>query len=151
MKLLFVCLGNICRSPMAEGIMNERIKKHGLLWTVDSAGTERYHVGERPDPRAIAQCRLHGIDIASKRARQISRQDFNRFDLLFALATDVQQELVELAPHAASKIHLLLDVLYPGENRSVPDPWYGNEADFAHAYDLIDRACDALVQVYAPR
>ncbi|MCS6991372.1 MAG: low molecular weight phosphotyrosine protein phosphatase [Chitinophagales bacterium] len=149
MKLLFVCLGNICRSPMAEGVMRKLIAQHQLPWVVDSAGIEHYHIGERPDRRAIAQCLSHGIDISYKRARLITPEDFKTFDFIYALSADVRDELLHFYVPSSAKIHLLLDVLYPGQNRSVPDPWYGSQRDFALAFELIDQACRALIKVHA--
>lgn len=96
MKILFVCLGNICRSPIAEGVLRHLAEQNDLNWKIDSAGTEYYHVGERPDRRAIAQCLKYNIDISSQRARQIRARDFEKFDLIYALADDVLDELHSL-------------------------------------------------------
>lgn len=147
MKILFVCLGNICRSPIAEGVLRHLAEQNDLNWKIDSAGTEYYHVGERPDRRAIAQCLKYNIDISSQRARQIRARDFEKFDLIYALADDVLDELHSLRPPQSnhSSLSLLLDVLYPGKNRSVPDPWYGDEKDFSIAFDLIYEACQAII------
>lgn len=128
--------------------MRELLRREGLPWHVESAGTESYHIGERPDRRAIVQCRLNGIDISGQRARQIRPDDFIRFDFIYALATDVRDELLQMSPQAAPRILLLLDVLHPGQNRSVPDPWYGTQEDFAHAFRLIEQACHGWIQHY---
>jgi protein-tyrosine phosphatase len=151
MKILFVCLGNICRSPMAEGVLRHLAEQRDLPWKIDSAGTEYYHVGERPDRRAIAQCRKFGIDISNQRARQIQAHDFEQFDLIYALADDVLHELHSLRPRGSnhSSLSLLMDVVYPGQNRSVPDPWYGDEEDFSIAYELIREACEAIISAHA--
>lgn len=147
MKILFVCLGNICRSPMAEGVLRHLAEQNDLNWKIDSAGTEYYHVGERPDRRAIAQCLKYNIDISNQRARQIQAKDFEEFDRIYALADNVLHELHSLKPRRVnhSSLELLLNELYPGQNRSVPDPWYGDETDFEIAFDLIYEACQAII------
>lgn len=151
MNILFVCLGNICRSPMAEGVLRHLAAQRDLPWKIDSAGTEFFHVGERPDRRAIAQCGKFGIDISNQRARQIRAKDFEQFDLIYALADDVLHELHSLKPRHTnhSTLQLLLDELFPGQNRSVPDPWYGDEEDFRIAFDLIYAACEAIISRHA--
>lgn len=150
MRILFVCLGNICRSPMAEGIMKQLITDHQLEWEVDSAGTESYHVGEKPDPRAIRTCRKHGIEITGQRARRISKNDFETFDKIYALAGDVLQEINRMHPNLKphGELKLLLDELFPGEHRSVPDPYYGREEDFEPVFRSIMEACEAIVKKY---
>lgn len=142
-----VCLGNICRSPMAEGIMQHLIQENGLAWTVDSAGTESYHVGEPPHLFAQKVCKAHGIDISGQRARQFTANDFERFDKIYALAADVQAEIGQV-PHRLEdgrKVCLFLNELHPGANESVPDPWYGPEAGYLPVYDLIAKTCRAIV------
>jgi len=136
---------------MAEGVLKDMAEKHGLDWEIDSAGTEYYHVGEKPDRRAISQCRKCEIDISHQRARRITSKDFEEFDIIYALADNVLDELREMKSPGKnhSSLRLLLDELYPGENRSVPDPWYGTEEDFQIAYDLIYSACEAIIKRYA--
>ncbi len=114
MKILFVCLGNICRSPMAEGVMKNLIQEHNLDWEVESAGTERYHVGECPDKRAQRTAAKFGLDISKQVAKQISSKDFERFDLIYALATDVMDEILSLKGSSAyqNKIKLFMDELF---------------------------------------
>jgi len=150
MKILFVCLGNICRSPMAEGIMKSLVKKHGLDWTIDSAGTEYYHVGEAPDARAVNTCRRFGIDITGQRARRVTGKDFSTFDIVYALATDVMEELLRMKPatHTA-ELKLLLDELNTDEPCSVHDPYYGDEAGFEPVFHRLEEACEAIIMKYA--
>ena len=151
MKILMVCLGNICRSPLAEGILAHKAKQAGLNWTIDSAGTNGYHIGEAPHRLSQKVAKLNGIDICNQKARQFVKEDFNRFDKIYALADDVLDEIKWIAKEKfdASKADLLLNELYPDKNRSVPDPWYGPEPGYHEAYKLIEAACDAIVQKYS--
>lgn len=145
-----VCLGNICRSPMAEGIMRHKIAQGGLNWEVCSAGTESYHIGEAPHLSAQKVCNAHGIDISGQRAARFTDGDFHNYDKIYAMAGDVLQEMKYIAgsSYDSSKALLFLNELFAGSNRSVPDPYYGTEADFNIAYDLIDRACDTIIEKY---
>lgn len=153
MKVLMVCLGNICRSPLAEGILKHKAKQAGLDWEVDSAGTNGYHVGEAPHHISQKVARLHGIDICDQRARQFVKQDMNRYDKIYALADDVLDEIKLIAKEKFDplKVDLLLNELFPGKNRSVPDPWYGPEQEYYEAYKLIDASCDAIIHKYTFR
>jgi protein-tyrosine phosphatase len=146
MHILMVCLGNICRSPLAEGILAHKSKQHGLDWIVDSAGTGNWHAGNPPDTRSVGVARKYGIDIRNQRARQFSVNDFERFDLIFAMDSDNFTNIVKLAPtpEAAKKVRLLLDLTYPNQNRNVPDPYFDDDG-FEHVFQLIDEACDSLV------
>src|SRR5690242_15994316 len=125
MKILMVCLGNICRSPLAEEILRAKIKERGLRWEVDSAGTEDYHVGEAPHPLSQKIARIHDLDISGQQARRFVCADFERFDKIYAMASDVYQEIRYIGGEKArmEKVDLLLNEVYPGKNRSVPDPW----------------------------
>lgn len=145
-----VCLGNICRSPIAEGIMNHKISQHGLNWSVSSAGTESYHIGEPPHSFSQKVCHSFGIDISKQRARKFVREDFNNFDKIYAMAGDVLQEIKYQAGSSFdnTKASLFLNELHPGTNRSVPDPWYGPEAGYSEVYDLIERTCEAIINKY---
>jgi protein-tyrosine phosphatase len=151
MKILMVCLGNICRSPLAEGIMEHEVKKAGLDWIVDSAGTNGYHVGEPPHRLSQKVAKLNGIDICHQRGRQFVKEDFDRYDKIYALADDVLEEIKWIGKEKfdSSKADLLLNDLYPGENRSVPDPWYGPEPGYHDVYKLIDKACKQIISRYA--
>lgn len=146
-----VCLGNICRSPLAEGILRHKITTTGLNWQVDSAGTESYHIGEAPHPLSQKVAQLNGIDISMLRARQVTSQDFANFDLVFAMSADVLEELKSMVP--LPKVHnaqpkLIMDEVFPDIHRSVPDPWYGPESGYHLVYHMLDQACDALISHY---
>ena len=145
-----VCLGNICRSPLAEGILKHKVKAAGLNWKIDSAGTNGYHIGEAPHRLSQKVAKLNGIDICDQKARQFSKEDFNRYDKIFALADDVVDEIKWIAKekYDPNKVDLLLNELYPGENLSVPDPWYGPEPGYHEVYKLIEAACDAIIRKY---
>ncbi len=146
-----VCLGNICRSPMAEGILEKKSKNKGLMWQIDSAGTERFHVGDPPHELSQKVALAHGLDISSQRARQFRRSDFEHYDKIYVMAPDVYTEVMAIGGAAAdsSKVTLLLDEVYPGSNRPVPDPWYGGEDGFQEAWQLISSACDKIIEKYS--
>ncbi len=148
MKILMVCLGNICRSPLAEGVLQKKIDKAGLPWKVDSAGTNGLHNGESPHPLSQKVARQHGIDINRQRSRRLVKEDFERYDKIYAMAGDVVEEIKWIAKEKFNhaKVDLLLNELYPGQNRDIPDPWYGGEEGYQEVFELIDQACDALVQ-----
>jgi protein-tyrosine phosphatase len=148
MKILMVCLGNICRSPLAEGILRQKVAEAGLNWTIDSAGTNGYHVGEAPHPLSQKVARMNGIDISGQRARNFVAADFDRFDRIYAMATDVLAEMRRIARnnYDPQKAMLLLDAIYPGEDRDVPDPWYGPEPGYHEVFDLINKACATIIE-----
>lgn len=148
-----VCLGNICRSPLAEGILQSKARKAGLNWQVDSAGTNGYHVGEAPHPLSQKVARLNGIDICDQRARRFVKEDMERYDKIYAMADDVIDDIRRIAKgrYDESKVELFLNELYPGKNASVPDPWYGEEPGYHEVYELIDKACDQIIARYAAR
>ncbi len=153
MKILMVCLGNICRSPLAEGILQSKAREAGLNWQVDSAGTNGYHVGEAPHPLSQKVARLNGIDICDQRARRFVKEDMERYDKIYAMADDVIDDIRRIAKgrYDESKVELFLNELYPGKNASVPDPWYGEEPGYHEVYELIDKACDQIIARYAAR
>lgn len=153
MKILMVCLGNICRSPLAEGILQEKAFKAGLTWSIESAGTNHYHTGEAPHPLSQKVARLNGIDISHQRARRFTASDVEQYDRIYALAGDVMDEIRRIAGKKfdAAKTRLLLDELYPGENRDVPDPWYGPEPGYHEVFALIERACEAIIEKHTVR
>lgn len=130
--------------------MKDLIDKNHLDWEVDSAGTESYHVGQMPDHRAILTCEKYGIDIKGQRARRITKKDFEEFDLIYALADDVLYEVQGLLPVGSKngKLNLLMEEVAPGENRSVPDPWYGHQKGFDPVFQMIKEACEAIVRKY---
>ncbi len=145
-----VCLGNICRSPIAEGVLQHLANKQHLNWTVESAGTNQFHIGEQPHQSSQKVCKENGIDISHQRARRFKTEDFMEYDLIFALATNVIDEIKTITEvhFNATKVQLLLDVIYPGENKSVTDPWYGTEAGYYPVFDEIKKCCEAIVIKY---
>ncbi len=150
MKILMVCLGNICRSPLAEGILRYKIKARGLDWEVDSAGTGSWHVGDSPDPRSIEVAQAHGIDIRQQRARQFRAADLANFDLILAMDSSNYQHICRQAasPAEAGKVHMILNFVEPDGNSNVPDPYYGGDDGFEHVFQLLDQACDSLIEQY---
>jgi protein-tyrosine phosphatase len=151
MKILMVCLGNICRSPLAEGILRHKAKQAGLHWTVESAGTNGLHNGEPPHRLSQKVAMLNGIDICHQRSRQFVKDDFDRYDKIYAMADDVLDEIRWIAKdkYDPKKVDLFLNELYPGQNSSVPDPWYGAEPGYHEVYKLIDEACEKIIRNYA--
>ncbi len=151
MRILMVCLGNICRSPIAEGILKQKAEKKGLKWVVDSAGTESYHIGEAPHRFSQKICRANGIDISSQTARRFVAADFENYDKIYVMAGDVYNEVLKIGGGKAirSKIDYFLNEVMPGSNASVPDPWYGEEDGYTGVFDLINKTCDAIIDKYA--
>jgi protein-tyrosine phosphatase len=152
-SILFVCLGNICRSPLAEGILRAVLAERGSEISVrlDSAGTGGWHQGELPDRRSIAIAASHGVDITGQRARQLSPDDFSGFDLILGMDRSNVSDLRSLAPAAArGKVHLYLEFA-EGRASDVPDPYYGGPEGFASVYRMIRDASDALASRLAAR
>jgi protein-tyrosine phosphatase len=149
-RILMVCLGNICRSPLAEGILQEKARAAGLDWVVESAGTNGYHIGEAPHPLSLKVARQHGIDIGNQRARRFTAADFQRFDKIYAMAGDVIDDMRRIAGRQfqASKVDLLLNEVHPGGNEDVPDPWSGPEPGYHEVYVMIDQAADKIIAKY---
>ena len=156
MRILMVCLGNICRSPIAEGIMKQKVKENRLDWIVESAGTNSYHTGEPPHRFSQKICKTHGIDISDQRASTITRNDLTEYDKIYALADDVYDNIRSLAGNTkVDNLEYFLNDLYKSGkdpkiqlNDSVPDPYYGGEDGYKHVYDLITKACDAIIEKY---
>ena len=147
MKILMVCLGNICRSPLAQGILESKIEKNGLDWKVDSCGTGSWHINESPDPRSIEVAFKNGIDISSQKARQLKRADLEKFDLILAMDTSNYNDIrKQTDPSMHSKIRLIMDYQYPGENRIVPDPYFNG--GFDKVYHILDEVCEYFLQHY---
>lgn len=146
MKILMVCLGNICRSPLAEGIMKAKAAKYQLNAEVDSAGTAAYHTGERPDPRSIEVAARNNIDITDQRARKFRTEDFSNFDLIFAMDQSNYYDLAALTDNEKhlEKLHLILNKTEPGKNKEVPDPYYGGDKGFDNVFHMLDEACEAI-------
>jgi protein-tyrosine phosphatase len=147
MKMLMVCLGNICRSPLAEGILRHRVQNLQPAWFIDSAGTAGYHTGDAPHPLSIKTARHHGIDISHLQARTFEKKDMDRFDRIWVMDrsnyADVQR--ISGSRWQPGKTDLILNLLYPGEDREVPDPWYGTEKDYHSVFEMLDAACRELV------
>ena len=147
-RILFVCLGNICRSPMAEGVFSHVAAQagHGEKFIIESAGTGAWHIGNPPDPRAVAAAGRRDIDLSHQRARQVHSDDFEAFDLVIAMDSSNHANLLRMAPEAhAHKIQLFLDHLPDASGREVPDPYYGGDEGFEEVLDLIEAASRALL------
>lgn len=147
-RLLFVCMGNICRSPTAEGVFRKLIVERSVehRFEIDSAGTHAYHVGEPPDPRAIEAAARRGIDLTPIRARRVGKDDFERFDLLLAMDEDNHALLTANAPHARDKVRLFLEYAPDAATHSVPDPYYGGANGFERVLDLVEEAAAGLLE-----
>jgi protein-tyrosine phosphatase len=147
MKILMVCLGNICRSPIAEGVLRKMAKENSLDWIIDSAGTNGYHIGEAPHPFSQKICIQKGIDISQQRATLLLARHLEEYDLIYALAADVYQAIEKIGGTNAPmhKVKLFLSELHEGSTESVPDPWYGDESGYLPVYELIEKTCDAIV------
>ncbi|WP_298514823.1 low molecular weight protein-tyrosine-phosphatase [uncultured Kordia sp.] len=145
-KILMVCLGNICRSPLAEGILASKLDPTKFL--VDSAGTAGYHAGELPDRRSIATARQHGFDISYQRSRKFVRNDFQTFDYIFAMDQSNYNNILSLAETEADrkKVHMILNQISPNSNAEVPDPYYGGDQGFENVYQMLDEACSIFAE-----
>ena len=149
-SILFVCLGNICRSPMAEGAFRRRAEEAGLDVRVESAGTADYHVGSPPDDRAIATARDNGVDISMLRGRQIVADDFRTFSHIVVMDEQNKEDVEALRPKdGTATVMMALDPVSGQQGRAIADPWHGNEADFAATWKEVDAAALALVGVLA--
>lgn len=146
-KILMVCLGNICRSPLAHGILSHKASIANLPIRVDSAGTGSWHVGSAPDPRSIATAKKYGIDISRQKARQFNTHDFNEFDHIYVMDKSNLTDVLRLAStkEDSQKVELILKQLESPEVLSVPDPYYGGEQGFEHVYHLLDKACQQII------
>ena len=146
-RILFVCLGNICRSPTAEGVFRHRARQAGFTsLQVDSAGTAGWHIGKAPDPRTVAAAKRRGYDLSALRARQVRATDFDNFDLILAMDKQNLAELKSMAPRGArTSLGLFLDHAESSAFREVPDPYYGGDAGFEQVLDLIEQASDGLI------
>ncbi len=143
-RVLMVCLGNICRSPLAEGILRSKVEQDRVF--IDSAGTGGWHVGELPDLRSIEVARNNKIDITDQRCRKFTYRDFEDHDLIYVMDRSNLSDVLSLArePGDREKVRLILDELFPGEGREVPDPYYGGAGGFDRMYSLLDEACEVI-------
>ena len=146
MSYLLVCLGNICRSPLAEGILRDKAEKLNLDITIDSAGTSNYHIGQHPDNRTVLNAKQHGIDISKLKGRQFQVEDFDKFDTIFVMDSSNYSDVISLARNEndKSKVELILNRVYPNSNMAVPDPYFGGEQGFENVFILLEKACDVI-------
>ena len=143
-----VCLGNICRSPLAEGILRSKVESMNLKVTIDSAGTANYHIGEHPDIRTIANAKKHGVDISKLKARQFIVEDFDRFDIIFAMDRSNYTDIIGLARNENDKhkVEMILNRLHPDSDMAVPDPYYGDEQGFENVFILLEKVCEVIAE-----
>ena len=148
-SVLFVCLGNICRSPLAEGILRHKSEACGLKLKIDSAGTGHWHAGENPDKRATKTAQKHGIDISGLVARQIKAEDFDNFDWILVADAEVYGGTLAIARNESDKkkVDLIMNLVYPGSNMAVPDPYFGGMDGFEKVFDMLDKACNSLLKL----
>lgn len=148
-RVLFVCMGNICRSPTAQGVFERLVEQMGLTQhiEIDSAGTHAYHVGHAPDPRAQAAALRRGIDLSTQRARRIEVRDFERYDYILAMDNDNLEQLIEICPEVyRHKVGLLLDFAEDSREKEVPDPYYGNPTGFERVLDMVEKGAEGLLR-----
>lgn len=141
-----VCLGNICRSPLAEGILRDKTNKLGIPVFIDSAGTSNYHIGEHPDKRTVSNALKNGIDISKLKARQFKVADFDEFDIIFVMDSSNYSNVIDLARNKndIEKVELILNRVHPKSNMAVPDPYFGGEEGFQTVFELLDTACNTI-------
>jgi len=147
MKILIVCLGNICRSPLAQGVLQQKCEIAGLDVKVESAGTSGYHVGESPHKYAVQVAQENSIDISAYSSTVFKAADFDHFDFIYAMDHNNYLDIKKMSSDKwnESKIDLFLNALYPGKNEEMPDPWYGGYEDFKQVYRLIDEASECII------
>ncbi len=147
MKILIVCLGNICRSPMAEGILRDKAEARGIKIKIDSAGTSAHHIGEAPDKRARKTMKSKGHDISRLRARQFEPLDYDRYDKIFVMDSSNLSNVLHIphSPNHRKKVQLMMDLCAPGEKCDVPDPYFGGDDGFENVYQMLDEACEKLL------
>ena len=145
-KILMVCLGNICRSPLAEGILASKLPKEKFI--VDSAGTGSWHIGRQPDERSIAVAKKYKLDISKQKGRQFSKSDFDTFDYIYVMDISNYQDVIRLSKNKSDKekVQLILNELFPNENVDVPDPYYGVANGFETVYKMLDETCDLIAK-----
>ena len=144
-RILMVCLGNICRSPLAEGILRSKLSSD---FYIDSAGTGHWHVGNPPDARSVDIARKRGLDISNLRGRQFSKKDFTDFDYIYVMDSQNYRDVIEQASNEneKAKVKLILDEIFPGENVDVPDPYYGLQDGFEKVFDMLETASETIAE-----
>ena len=149
MKILMVCLGNICRSPLAEGILKSKVTTYQIF--VDSAGTSAYHVDNKPDERSVAVAEKHGINISNQRARKFTVADFDNFDIIYAMDESNFHDIVKLSRNNSDKqkVKMILNEIHSNKNNSVSDPYYGGNEGFENVFQMLDKACEIIIKKYA--
>ncbi len=145
-KVLMVCLGNICRSPLAEGILKSKVNPDKVF--IDSAGTSNYHVGDTPDHRSIAVAKENRLDITTQKGRQFQASDFDEFDHIYVMDMSNYHDVISLARNEAEKekVKMILNEIFPGENVEVPDPYHGGNDGFNKVYKMLDEACEIIAE-----
>ena len=145
-KIVMVCLGNICRSPLAEGILASKLPKD--KFTVDSAGTGSWHIGQSPDDRSVAVAKKNGLDISNQKGRQFSSSDFDTFDYIFVMDNSNYDNVIALAEtkEQKEKVTLIMNELHPTQNKEVPDPYFGMHNGFDIVYNMLDEVCEVIAQ-----
>jgi protein-tyrosine phosphatase len=151
-KILMVCLGNICRSPIAEGVMKAAFRKYNIPGSVDSAGVLSYHSGHAPDKRAVRISSNYGVDISSQLARQIRKSDFDEFDFIFTMDQSVQKSIMTLAPSEShrKKVYSFMEFAGYPEGSEVPDPYYSGIEAFEQVFEMVDEACEKIIRKWYP-
>jgi protein-tyrosine phosphatase len=146
-NILMVCLGNICRSPIAHGVLIDKAQKNNIQLNVDSAGTGNWHIGSQPDIRSINTAKKHDIDISNQRARQISKIDLDKYDIVFVMDQQNYKDVVNLCiyPEQRKKVKLILNEVKNDSNESVPDPYYDEIHGFENVFNLLDVACQNII------
>lgn len=149
-KILMVCLGNICRSPLAEGILKSKLFRADVF--IDSAGTGAYHIAEKPDSRSIAVAKTNNIDITDQRARKFLVEDFDEFDLIYVMDHENYRDVISIARNSEdiAKVKMILNEVFPNENLDVPDPYLGGDYGFKNVYKMLDEACDIIAKKINP-
>jgi protein-tyrosine phosphatase len=150
MKILMVCLGNICRSPLAEGILKQKAMQAGLNWTIESAGTTGYCIGLQPHALSQQVAKAHDVDISTQQCRQFVKTDIPAFDHIYVMDQDNYRDVQRISADLwdPAKVSLLLDEVDPGGHREVPDPWYGPEKGYHEVYEMIEQACEKIIERY---
>lgn len=145
-KVLMVCLGNICRSPLAEGLLRSKVDPEKVF--VDSAGTSDYHIGDAPDERSVSVAKKNDLDITSQRGRQFQISDFDEFDFIYVMDRSNYEDVISLARNESDKkkVCMILEEIFPGEKVDVPDPFHGGANGFSKVYEMLNEACDSIAE-----